>query len=191
MAISWSLFLIGLDQEIQNKVHEEIQYVFGDDRTRPVTGTDIKQLKYLECCIKEALRLFPSVPAIARLVSHDLQLDSYTIPKGATIMIFPYVLHRNKEVFPQPEFYRPERFFTENEINWSKINPFSYIPFSAGPRNCIGQRFALTEEKIVLANLFRNFNITSIDHRDKVRVSMELVTRPWDPIRMQFIAKHQ
>ena len=188
MAISWSLHLIGLDPEVQSKVHEELDYVFGDDKSRPITSSDIKQLKYLECCIKEALRLFPSVPGIARLVSEDFKLESYTIPKGATLFIYPYALHRNKEVFPQPELYRPQRFM-ENMNSETRINPYSYVPFSAGPRNCIGQRFALTEEKIVLANLFRNFTIKSIDYRDKVRPAMELVTRPRDPLKMQFNTK--
>jgi len=182
VAISWSLLLIGLDPEVQEKVHSEIDSVFGEDKIRPINNEDLKDLKYLECCIKEALRLYPSVPAIARLVKEDFQMGSYTIPKGATLFIYPFALHRNEEVFPEPEFYRPERFLSDNI---TKSSPYAYVPFSAGPRNCIGQRFALTEEKIVLANVFRNFKVTSIDHRDKVRSSMELVTRPKDPIRIR------
>ena len=189
MGICWSLHLIGLDSKVQNKIHEEIDTVFGDDRTRPVDGNDLKQLKYLESCIKEALRLFPSVPAIARLANEDFPLSSYTIPKGATLFIYTYALHRNEEVFPQPEIYKPERFLSENMGSDLKINPYSYIPFSAGPRNCIGQRFALTEEKIILANVFRNFRIKSLDPRDRVKPGMELIIRPKDPIRVEFQKK--
>lgn len=186
MAISWSLFMIGLDQEIQSKIHSEIDSVFGDDKSRAITASDLPQLKYLEASIKEALRLFPSVPAIARLVNEDFELGSHFIPKGATLLIYPYALHRNEEVFPNPEVYRPERFLTENTSSEAKINPYAYVPFSAGPRNCIGQRFALTEEKIVLANLLRNFVVSARVHRDQVRVAMELVTRPKDPILLSF-----
>ena len=186
MAISWSLFMIGLDKEVQSKIHLEIDSVFGDDKSRPITASDLPHLKYLEACIKEALRLFPSVPAIARLVNEDFELGTHFIPKGATLLIFPYGLHRNEEVFPQPEVYKPERFLSENVSSETKINPYAYVPFSAGPRNCIGQRFALTEEKIVLANLFRNFNVMARVHRDQVRVAMELVTRPKEPILVSF-----
>jgi cytochrome P450 len=181
MAISWSLHLIGLDPEVQEKVHLEIDSVFGDDKTRPVNSEDLKQLKYLECCIKEALRLFPSVPGIARAVNEDFRMGSYTIPKGATLFVYPYALHRNEEIFSDPEVYRPERFLTDNI---SKTSPYAYVPFSAGPRNCIGQRFALTEEKIVIANVLRNFSVKSLDHRDKIKAAMELVTRPKDPLRI-------
>jgi cytochrome P450 family 4 len=183
MALCWSLYLIGLDSEVQEKIHSEIDSVFGDDKSSPVSGEDLKRLKYLECCIKEALRLFPSVPALGRAVKEDFQLGPYTIPKGVTILISTFALHRDESIFQNPESYRPERFLTDNI---SKTSPYACVPFSAGPRNCIGQRFAMTEEKIILANIFRNFSIKSLDQRDQVQASAELVIRPKNPIRIKF-----
>lgn len=182
MALCWSLYLIGLDPEVQEKIHSEIDSVFGGDKSSPINGEDLKRLKYLECCIKEALRLFPSVPGLGRTVKEDFQLGSYTIPKGVTILISTFALHRDENIFQNPEFYRPERFLIDNI---SKTSPYAYVPFSAGPRNCIGQRFAMTEEKIILANIFRNFSIKSLDQRDKIQASAELVIRPKDPIRIK------
>jgi len=115
-------------------------------------------------------------------VKEDFQLDSYTVPKDASFGLFNCALHRNQKIFPEPEVYRLKRFLSDSI---TKSSPYAYVPFSAGPRNCIGQRFALTEEKIVLANVFRNLTVTSIDHRDKIRPSMELVLRPRDPIRIR------
>ncbi len=71
-------------------------------------------------------------------------MGSYTIPKGAYIFIYFFALHWNQEMFSDPEVYRPERFLTDSI---SKTSPYAYVPFSAGPRNCIGQRFVLTKQK--------------------------------------------
>lgn len=95
------------------------------------------QMRYLEMCIKEAMRLYPSVSLIGRVASKDLHMPSgYTVPKGTNIHVHIYDLHRNSDMYPDPEKYDPERFLPENA---SKRHPFSYLPFSGGPRNCIGK----------------------------------------------------
>src|SRR5581483_3810473 len=92
-------------------------------------------------------------------------------------------MHNNPHFYPNPERYQPERFTLENS---SKRHPFAYIPFSAGPRNCIGQRFALMEEKIIVTKILRKFKIKSLDERDKIIYSVEMVLRPKVPIRIRF-----
>ena len=181
VSIAWTLLLIGSDPEVQEKLDFEIDSVFDSDKTRDITADDLSRLKYLDCCIKESLRLYPSVPAIARQATEDFKLKSYTIPKGSTLHLYLYALHRNEDVFPQSEVFRPERF-----LSGQRISPYAYVPFSAGPRNCIGQRFAMTEEKIVIANLLRNYRIRALDSRDSIRPAMEMVTRAKDPIRLVF-----
>lgn len=109
--------------------------MFGDSN-RGCTAEDATQLKYLERCIKESLRLYPSVPNIKRRVSEDIVLEGYTIPAGATISMHIYALHRNEEVFPDPLAFKPERFESEQ---FTARHPFAFVPFSAGPRNCIGK----------------------------------------------------
>ena len=109
--------------------------VFGDS-DRPCTLEDTTHLKYLEACIKESLRLYPSVPAIERYISEDIELGGYKIPSGASLSIHIYALHRNESFFPDPLAFKPERFMYEEG---SGRHPFAFIPFSAGPRNCIGK----------------------------------------------------
>ncbi|CAL1528650.1 unnamed protein product [Lymnaea stagnalis] len=173
-AMNWATHLIGSNPEVQAKVHEEVDKVFGDS-DRDATRDDLKELKYLECCIKEALRLFPSVPVFARSITEDLSLGDYTIPKDTTVVIVTVAMHRNPDIFPNPDDFVPERFFLENT---KSRHPYSYIPFSAGPRNCIGQKFAMMEEKTILSHLFRNFAVKSMQKREDLRPVGDLILRP-------------
>lgn len=179
-AINWSLFLIGNHPEVQEKVNEELNRVFGSS-DRPVTMADLSELKYLECCIKEALRLYPSVPFFSRLVTEDTTICGYDIPAGASILVMSYVIHRDPTYFPDPERFQPERFFPENVRG---RHPYAYVPFSAGPRNCIGQKFAMMEEKVILASVLRRFHVRALDKPADLPVVTELILRPLDAIRV-------
>lgn len=188
MGISWALYCIGLYSHIQKKIVEELDSIFSDDRERPITHDDIRQMKYLECVLKESQRIYPSVPLIGRVLNEEITLGGVVIPKQTVIHLHIIGLHRNPEIFPNPDVFDPERFFPENSVN---RNPYAFVPFSAGPRNCIGQKFALMEEKAVIANLLRNFEITSLDPRDKVHVKIEFVLRPDEPLRLKFTPRRQ
>lgn len=128
-AISWTLFLIGSDPVIQQKVIDELDAIMDGDRTRSPTMKELLDMRYLECCIKEALRLYPSVPLIARHIREEVTIENYTIPVGTTAMIVTYMLHRNPEIYPKPEQFNPDRFLPEN---CRGRHPYAYIPFSAG-----------------------------------------------------------
>ncbi|KAG9335987.1 hypothetical protein JZ751_003386, partial [Albula glossodonta] len=142
-SMNWAIHLIGSHPEVQKKVQQELQEVFGQS-DRPINTEDLKKLRYLECVIKESLRLFPAVPFFARSICEDCHINGFKVPKGANAIIMPYALHRDPRYFPNPEEFRPERFLPENSEG---RHAYSFIPFSAGLRNCIGQRFAVMEEK--------------------------------------------
>ncbi|XP_063776868.1 cytochrome P450 4V2 [Pseudophryne corroboree] len=175
-ALNWSLFLLGSHPEVQEKVHKELDDNFGKS-DRPLTMDDLKKLRYLEAVIKEALRIFPSVPFFGRTTTEECTIRGFKIPKDVNVVIVPYALHRDPEYFPEPEEFRPERFLPENA---SGRNPYAYIPFSAGLRNCIGQRFALMEEKVVLAAILRNFTVKACQKREDLCLLGELILRPQD-----------
>nr|CAD7452255.1 unnamed protein product [Timema tahoe] len=180
-AICWSLFLLGLNPHIQERVQTELDDLF-QGSTRSVTMKDLQEMKYLEQVIKESLRLYPSVPFIARKIDQDVQLGEYTIPAGCTLYIPIYHVHRNPDYFPQPEEFNPDHFQTEKV---QTRHPYAYIPFSAGPRNCIGQKFALLEEKTVLSSILRQFNVLSMQAKETVGMTLELVLRPIHGIDVQ------
>ncbi|XP_073697831.1 cytochrome P450 4V8 isoform X1 [Garra rufa] len=173
-AMNWAVHLLGSHPEVQRKAQQELQEIFGESE-RPINTEDLKKLRYLECVIKEALRLFPSVPFFARTICEDTHINGYKVPKGANVIVITYSLHRDPRYFPDPEEFRPERFLPENSAG---RHPYAYIPFSAGLRNCIGQRFALMEEKVILASILRYFNIVACQKRDELRPLGELVLRP-------------
>ncbi|KAI9560159.1 hypothetical protein GHT06_014170 [Daphnia sinensis] len=184
-AINWSLFLLGNNPEKQEQVSEELIRVFGNS-DRPVTMADLNELKYLECCVKEALRLYPSVPLLARQLMEDTTICGYNLPGGATVLAAPFLIHRDPTYFPEPDCFKPERFFPENIRG---RHPYAYVPFSAGPRNCIGQKFALMEEKVILASVLRRFHVKALDKPEGLPTLAELILRPRDGIRVHLTEK--
>nr|AZJ25112.1 CYP4L46 [Cydia pomonella] len=152
----YGLYCIANHPEVQRKILEEQKEVLGGDLKRDPTFSELQQLKYLECVIKESLRLYPSVPMIQRMVPKDVEMAGLRFPKDTTVMINIFRMHRNPDVFEDPLEFRPERFETSN----SARNAFSWIAFSAGPRNCIGQKFAMLEMKVTLAAIVRSFELS-------------------------------
>ncbi|CAC5409593.1 CYP4V2 [Mytilus coruscus] len=172
-AMSFTMHLIGAHPEVQAKVHTELDEVFGDSNRR-ATMKDLKSLKYLECVIKEGLRLFPSVPFFGRTTTEDLVIDNVTIPQGTTCILVTFALHMDPKYFPNPEKFDPDRFLQEN----IKIrHPYCYVPFSAGPRNCIGQKFAMLEEKAMISSILRRYNVKATQTREEMCAIGEIILR--------------
>lgn len=172
-SISYTLYLLGHHPEVQAKLHEELDFIFGDDWERPVTVDDLKQLKYLDCVAKESMRLYPPVPLIARNIDEDVKVGEYTIPKGTVAIAAIYFMQRHPRFFPDPHSFIPERFLASKE----RANPFAYVPFSGGARNCLGQRFANLEDKILLIHIIRRFEIKSKVPMTELQLSIEVVLR--------------
>ncbi|KAL3278889.1 hypothetical protein HHI36_016409 [Cryptolaemus montrouzieri] len=167
----------------EDKLYEEIHSVFGDDDREP-TNTDLLELKYIDRCIKESLRLYPSVPIVARKVGEDFKTQSgLVIPKGCMAVGCIYDMHRRADLYPEPEKFDPDRFLLENVV---KRHPYAYIPFSAGPRNCIGQKFAMMEMKCFLIEIMRNYILEPIDTPETILCIFDIVLRTKNPIRVAF-----
>mmetsp|Transcript_3760 Transcript_3760/g.6184 ORF Transcript_3760/g.6184 Transcript_3760/m.6184 type:complete len:498 (+) Transcript_3760:41-1534(+) len=157
-ALGWTFYLISTHPDVEEKVIQEINEVLGD---KPYPEyDDMAKLKYLGLCIKEGLRLYPSVPTIARYMIEDTEVNGKIIPKGSDVYIHPYVIHRQPDSWEDPEAFIPERHTAENSKG---RHPFAFVPFSAGPRNCIGQNFATYEEKCVLAMVLRKIKMRPVE----------------------------
>jgi cytochrome P450 len=151
MALYWTIFLLSQHPEKMNKVLEELgRLVKGDIPTEQ----EVESMPYLEGALKEAMRLFPAGTWTGRLAMQDFSLDSHPFSKGTWVVMSPYITHRIPEVFPEPYKFRPER--------WLSIHPSAYefMPFSAGPRYCIGTSLAMMQLKIALTILFKHYCFT-------------------------------
>ncbi|KAE8749226.1 Cytochrome P450 CYP4 [Frankliniella occidentalis] len=148
-ALSFFIYMLAIHQDVQDKVRQELDDILGEDRGRLVEHSDLAHMQYTERVFKETLRIFPILPLFGRIATDDLLLPSgVTIPRGCQVGFWlPYV-HRNPQWFPEPDKFDPDRFLPENSRG---RHPFAYVPFSAGPRNCIGQRYAMMFLKTVAA----------------------------------------
>ncbi|KAL3202618.1 hypothetical protein MRX96_042340 [Rhipicephalus microplus] len=183
MGIAWSLYMIASHHHVQAKIHKELDSVLQSDLDADITLEKIKELKYFDRVLKECQRLFPSVPVIGRATSEDISLGKHVVPADSDVDIFIYALHRDPSVFPDPEVFDPDRFLPENVVH---RHPYAYVPFSAGPRNCIGQRYALMEVKIIVATILRRFTLEAVDQRDQLMLACELVLRPLNGLKVSF-----
>ncbi|KAK4879444.1 hypothetical protein RN001_007590 [Aquatica leii] len=172
--ISFTLYNLAQHPNIQEKVIDELKWIFGNDKNRHPTNDDLPNMKYLEMVIKETLRLYPVAPLISREVTEKFTCGGITFPKGININISIFNLHRNPEFYENPEEFNPERFTPENVM---KRPSFAYIPFSGGMRNCIGQKYAILEIKSVLSKLLRNFKILPSPTDQGLKLKADVVLR--------------
>ncbi|XP_060037394.1 leukotriene-B4 omega-hydroxylase 3 [Erinaceus europaeus] len=172
--LSWALYNLAQHPEYQERCRQEVQALLRGRETPDLQWEDLSQLPFLSMCIRESLRLHPPVTAISRCCTQDVTLpDGRVIPKGNICVISIFGLHHNPSVWPDPEVYNPFRFDPQDT---QKVSPLAFVPFSAGPRNCIGQTFAMTEMKVALALSLLRFRLRP-DPTRETRRSPELILR--------------
>ena len=162
--ISWTLYCLARHPEHQEKVRDEVRRVL--DGRDQLEYEDLKELHYTQWCIKESMRLYPPVFIIFRETGEEIEVDGQKIPKGVWIAIVMYFLHHNPNVWPNPEEFDPLRFKPNNAKD---RDPYAFLAFSAGSRNCIGQNFAINEEKVVVASVVNRYRLSVVeDHEVKM-----------------------
>lgn len=172
--LTWFLFYVGHHPHVMRKIQQEIDSLYETKEDEELNLSDLKNLKYLEAAINESMRLTASVPVFSRTADEDLTVpDGHTIPKHAVLVVYPYFVHRNEQTWQNALKYDPDRFFLkERQI------PHSFIPFSAGHRSCVGQKYAMTAMLGLTCGIFRRFNIRSLESMEEVGGSMNISFRP-------------
>ncbi|ESO84646.1 hypothetical protein LOTGIDRAFT_196500 [Lottia gigantea] len=155
--LTWTIYLLVQHPEIQKKAQEEIDQVL--DAGQQPSISDKERLPYTEAVLHESMRFMPVVPlGVPHSTLCDTTLGEYDIPKGTMVMVNHYALHMDKDVWGDPEVFRPERLLDEDGSLAPK--PMSWLPFSCGRRNCLGETIARPEMLLVLAMLLRNFSFS-------------------------------
>jgi cytochrome P450 len=180
--VTWTWFLLSRHPEAEAALFEQLDRVL---HGRPPAIADLPALPQTEMIVREALRLYPPAPGVAREPIEDVSIGGYAVPKGSLISVNAFAMQRDARFFPEPERFDPGRFAPGWE---QRISRYAYLPFGAGPRVCIGNSFALMEARLILATLAQRWRFTLEPGQD-VR-PMQLVTvRARDGIRMRLTAR--
>jgi cytochrome P450 len=178
LTLTWTWYLISQNSQIYQKLYDEINKVLPN---KGPEFSDLEKLPYMDAVINETLRLYPPAWLIPRRNKAADHLGPYIIPAGSDIFISPYFLQRDPAVWDAPDTFNPDRFLLLNSNDRHKL---SYIPFSAGPRRCIGDYFSLIEMKFHLALLVKEFKLTHIDDRP-IELESQVNLRSKYPIFMK------
>ncbi|XP_046679083.1 cytochrome P450 4c21-like [Homalodisca vitripennis] len=173
---------LGHYPEIQDKIVEEILAVMGD-LERDVTSADLNAMTYLGQVITESIRLHGTVVGIMRRATKDTKLTNITLPAGSRVVIMLHGMGWDKEQFPNPDQFQPDRFSPENQ---KKRHSYAFKPFSAGPRNCIGKAYAMIVMKTVLVHILRRLRVTSHTKLSDIVYELKVVNYSKTPLLVSF-----
>lgn len=173
--IAMTLLMLAMHPNIEQRVMDEINSVFRDTPVDCDLRMDhINKLIYLEQVIKETLRVYPVAPLLLRHCTEDTVLSNFIIPKDTEVIISCFTGHRRKDIWGKDaDEFNPDHFSKE-----VKRNPFAFMAFSNGPRNCLGRRFAFISIKAILAKLLRKYRFSTHLGREDLKFQMEITSKP-------------
>jgi len=153
LALTWTFYLLSQHPAIRERLEAELDGALGG---REPAYEDLPNLPFTRRVIDEAMRLYPPAWGFSRQALGDDELGGYRLPRGWLAFLMPYVLHRHPAYWPDPDRFDPDRFLPERSADRPK---FAYLPFGAGPRQCIGNQFALLEAHLSVATLAQTYRL--------------------------------
>ncbi|XP_072763823.1 cytochrome P450 4C1-like isoform X2 [Anoplolepis gracilipes] len=171
---------------LAEKVYQELWEIYGTKtpKSAPIRYKDLPNMNYLDCVIKETMRLFPPVPFVDRRLTEDVKIEEFILPKDTEVFLGIITLHRNEKYWPNPLVFDPNRFLPEKrDMSYSSY----YMPFSLGSRNCIGMNYAMISLKVVLATLIRTFvfKVDKIIPIDKIKLNTDITLYSVEPLEVK------
>ncbi|XP_014882037.1 cytochrome P450, family 3, subfamily A, polypeptide 65, partial [Poecilia latipinna] len=154
-SLTFLAYNLATNPEIMRKLQEEIDSTFPNKA--PVQYQPLMEMDYLDSVINESLRLFPIAARLERVAKASVEINGLVIPKDMVVLVPTWPLHRDPEIWPEPEKFKPERFSKKNKED---IDPYTYMPFGVGPRNCIGMRFALVVMKLAVVEILQRYSFS-------------------------------
>jgi cytochrome P450 len=176
-ALTWTCDLLAGEPNLQASLAEEAESVLGN---RPAIPEDLPRLRRASHVFNETLRLYPPAPLFGRRVEEPVKLGDYDLPVGATVLLSPYVTQRDPLYFDAPDDFRPERWEGDN----SDLPKFAFFPFGGGAKMCIGEPLARTEGVLILAELMRRYEFTSVSGK-RAEPTARVTLRPATPVLLK------
>ncbi|XP_037545765.1 cytochrome P450 3A40 [Nematolebias whitei] len=185
--LTFLAFNLATNPEVMKKLQEEIDATFPNKA--PIQYQALMEMEYLDSVINESLRLFPIAARLERVAKATVEINGLVIPKNMVVLMPTWPMHRDPEVWPEPEKFKPERFSKENK---DKIDPYYYMPFGAGPRNCIGMRFALVMIKLAMVEILQQYSF-SVCKETEIPFELDIqgLLQPKRPIKLKLVPRSE
>ena len=178
LALTFTFFLLAQHGDVERNLVAELDEVLGGEAP---TVADLDDLTYLEQVVTESMRLYPPVPGIVREPVEDDRVGDYRIPAGVTVSMSQHVVHRDPRWYDDPMAFRPERWTDGFRESLPRL---AYFPFAAGPRRCVGDRFALLEARMVLATILQEYHLELVSS-PALDLRPSITARPRNPVEMK------
>jgi cytochrome P450 len=180
-ALGWTWYLLALNPDARDRLTEEIDDVLGG---RTPSHDDLDRLVYTGAVVREVLRLYPPAWAVERETVEPDEIGGHVVPKGAAVMVSPFVTHRHPDFWADPETFEPDRFLQEGDAR----HRFAFLPFGGGRRQCIGGHFALMEATVVVATVAQRFHCELVEGA-RVETDPEITLRARFGIPMRVVSR--
>lgn len=178
--LTFLAYCLARNPEVMKRLQDEIDSTFPEGA---IQYERLIEMEYLDSVVSECLRLYPTIGRLERIAKEKVEINGITIPKGMLIMVPVYALHRDPELWPEPEEFKPERF---SKLNKQNINPYTYLPFGMGPRNCLGMRFAQVLVKVALVEVLHKYSFQVCEETEiPLKMDPEGFVGPLNPIKLK------
>ncbi|ESO81948.1 hypothetical protein LOTGIDRAFT_170488 [Lottia gigantea] len=182
---SFLVYCLAMYPDIQHKVQDEMKEVFQNDDE--ITLDKLSSLPYLDMVLNETQRFYPVTPGVARYCTEDVTIDGIQFKQGMPIKIMTCVMNQDKEIFPEPDKFIPERFSKQES---EKRHPMSWLPFGAGPKMCVGVKLGLLKCKLTVVQILRNYHIeTSSETEIPIKTKLHPILAPKNGVHIKLVPR--
>ncbi|XP_072240882.1 cytochrome P450 3A30-like [Leuresthes tenuis] len=185
ITLSFLAYCLARNPEVMKRLQKEIDSTFPNKG--PVQYEAMMQMDYLNAVVEECLRLYPPAVRLERMTKETVKINGITVPKDTIVMVPIYAMHHDPELWPEPEEFKPERF---SKLNKQSMNPYTYLPFGTGPRNCLGMRFALVTIKLALVEVLQSYSFSVCEETEiPLKIFPFIFLGPLKPIKLKLLMR--